>query len=92
MVKIIRISMMICFSNSKLFLAIKRVLVDEKLSMEIIVNHKTNPSGLNVIQLETAVGAAMKCFSGSLGILNYKSIPVGRLDNFIFYRNQCSPQ
>jgi UTP--glucose-1-phosphate uridylyltransferase len=37
--------------------------------MEIIVNNKTLNNGLNVIQLETAVGAAMKTFDGGLGIL-----------------------
>ncbi|CAG2056835.1 unnamed protein product [Timema podura] len=36
--------------------------------MEIIVNNKSLPNGLNVIQLETAVGAAMKTFEGGLGI------------------------
>jgi len=38
------------------------------LDMEVIVNNKTLDNGLNVIQLETAVGAAMKCFEGCLGI------------------------
>lgn len=36
--------------------------------MEIIVNNKTLDNGLNVIQLETAVGAAMKSFEGGVGI------------------------
>jgi hypothetical protein len=35
--------------------------------MEIIVNSKSLANGLNVIQLETAVGAAMKSFEGGLG-------------------------
>ena len=35
--------------------------------MEIIVNNKTFEHGLNIIQLETAVGAAMKSFEGSIG-------------------------
>lgn len=35
--------------------------------MEVIVNPKTLDNGVNVIQLETAVGAAMKCFEGSIG-------------------------
>ncbi|XP_046403634.1 UTP--glucose-1-phosphate uridylyltransferase isoform X1 [Ischnura elegans] len=48
--------------------AIERVLRHGTLNMEIIVNKKTVPNGLNVIQLETAVGAAMKCFEGGLGI------------------------
>nr|CAD7411670.1 unnamed protein product [Timema poppensis] len=48
--------------------AIERVLEENTLNMEIIVNNKSLPNGLNVIQLETAVGAAMKTFEGGLGI------------------------
>lgn len=48
--------------------AIDRVLENNSLNMEIIVNNKTQPNGLNIIQLETAVGAAMKSFEGSIGI------------------------
>lgn len=48
--------------------AIDRVLNEKTLNMEIIVNNKTLDHGVRVIQLETAVGAAMKCFEGSLGI------------------------
>jgi UTP--glucose-1-phosphate uridylyltransferase len=47
--------------------AIERVLDQNSLNMEIIVNSKCLASGLNVIQLETAVGAAMKSFEGGLG-------------------------
>lgn len=39
------------------------------LNMEIIVNPKTLSNGANVIQLETAVGAAMKSFNSCLGII-----------------------
>lgn len=48
--------------------AIDRVLRERTLNMEIIVNNKTLENGLRVIQLETAVGAAMKCFDGAIGI------------------------
>jgi len=48
--------------------SIERVLREGRLNMEIIVNHKTLDGGLRVIQLETAVGAAMKCFEGAIGI------------------------
>ncbi|KAJ8670659.1 hypothetical protein QAD02_001918 [Eretmocerus hayati] len=48
--------------------AIDRLLSAASLELEIIVNPKTFENGLNVIQLETAVGAAMKCFNGSCGI------------------------
>ncbi|XP_052272973.1 UTP--glucose-1-phosphate uridylyltransferase-like isoform X2 [Dreissena polymorpha] len=48
--------------------AIKRVIDEKTLHMEIIVNPKTLDNGLNVIQLETAVGAAIKSFDGAMGI------------------------
>ncbi|XP_051158501.1 UTP--glucose-1-phosphate uridylyltransferase isoform X2 [Leptopilina boulardi] len=48
--------------------AIDRVLNSTDMNLEIIVNEKTSDTGLNFIQLETAVGAAMKSFGGSLGI------------------------
>lgn len=48
--------------------AIKRVVENSELAMEIIVNHKSTDSGEKVIQLETAVGAAIKHFKGSHGI------------------------
>ncbi|CAG2252319.1 UGP2 [Mytilus edulis] len=48
--------------------AIKRVTDDQSLHMEIIVNPKTLDNGVNVIQLETAVGAAIKSFEGAMGI------------------------
>ncbi|GAB6025043.1 UTP--glucose-1-phosphate uridylyltransferase [Chamberlinius hualienensis] len=41
---------------------------DGCLDLDVIVNHKTLDNGVNVIQLETAAGAAMKNFEGSLGI------------------------
>lgn len=36
--------------------------------MEVIVNPKVLEGGVNVLQLETAVGAAMKCFDNGMGI------------------------
>lgn len=48
--------------------SIEHVLNERTLNMEIIINHKTLENGLRVIQLETAVGAAMKCFEGAIGI------------------------
>ncbi|XP_078000704.1 UTP--glucose-1-phosphate uridylyltransferase-like isoform X2 [Glandiceps talaboti] len=48
--------------------AIKRNVQQKKLDMEIIVNNKTLDNGINVIQLETAVGAAIKNFEGAHGI------------------------
>ncbi|CAG9804205.1 unnamed protein product [Chironomus riparius] len=48
--------------------AIERVLNEKSMNTEIIVNNKTLDNGLRVIQLETAVGAAMKCFENAIGI------------------------
>ncbi len=36
--------------------------------MEVIVNPKTLEGGIDVYQLETAVGAGMKCFENAIGI------------------------
>ncbi|KAJ3097234.1 UTP-glucose-1-phosphate uridylyltransferase [Phlyctochytrium planicorne] len=48
--------------------AIKRCVEDAALNMEIIVNLKSTEGGEKVIQLETAVGAAIKHFKGAHGI------------------------
>ncbi|CAI4228013.1 unnamed protein product [Auanema sp. JU1783] len=48
--------------------AIKRVVDNGELSMEVIVNPKHLDRGLDVIQLETAAGAAIQSFKGACGI------------------------
>ncbi|XP_059187540.1 UTP--glucose-1-phosphate uridylyltransferase-like [Centropristis striata] len=48
--------------------AVKRLTEQNNMDLEIIVNPKTLDGGLNVIQLETAVGAAIKSFNNALGI------------------------
>ncbi|XP_042247391.1 UTP--glucose-1-phosphate uridylyltransferase-like isoform X2 [Thunnus maccoyii] len=48
--------------------AIKRLHEKNAMDLEIIVNPKTLEGGLNVIQLETAVGAAIKSFDNALGV------------------------
>ncbi|KAM0752547.1 UTP-glucose-1-phosphate uridylyltransferase 2 [Meredithblackwellia eburnea MCA 4105] len=48
--------------------AVKRVMDNDGLDLEIIVNNKTTDAGEAVIQLETAVGAAIKHFKGAHGI------------------------
>ncbi|KAG0163306.1 UTP-glucose-1-phosphate uridylyltransferase [Apophysomyces sp. BC1034] len=48
--------------------AVKRVMDEEAMDLEIIVNHKTTESGEKVIQLETAVGAGIKHFKNAHGI------------------------
>lgn len=52
--------------------AIEKVLNEGSMNLEIIVNNKTLDNNLNIIQLETAVGAAMKSFNGGLGMLKIK--------------------
>lgn len=49
--------------------AIKRVIDNQELEMEVIVNVKTEEkTGEKVIQLETAAGAAIKHFKGAHGL------------------------
>ncbi|GAA6024325.1 hypothetical protein JCM10207_009266 [Rhodosporidiobolus poonsookiae] len=48
--------------------AIKRIMENDGMDLEIIVNHKTADKGEAVIQLETAVGAAIKHFNNAHGV------------------------
>lgn len=48
--------------------AIKRVIEHNELEMEVIVNAKHLDRGVDIIQLETAAGAAIKNFKGAHGI------------------------
>ncbi|GAA5817260.1 putative UTP--glucose-1-phosphate uridylyltransferase [Mucor flavus] len=48
--------------------ATKRIMDEESLDLEIIVNHKTTDHGEKVIQLETAVGSGIKHFKQAHGI------------------------
>ena len=48
--------------------SIEQLVSSGAIDMEIIVNEKHLDYGLNVIQLETAAGAAMKDFEGAIGI------------------------
>ncbi|KAI8882988.1 UTP--glucose-1-phosphate uridylyltransferase [Backusella circina FSU 941] len=48
--------------------AIKRIMDEEAMELEIIVNHKATPQGEKVIQLETAVGAGIKHFKNGHGV------------------------
>jgi len=55
------------------------------LDMEVIVNPKTLDNGINIIQLEQAVGAAIKSFSGSCGMNVPRSrfLPVKKTDDLL---------
>merc|ERR1711939_1052007 len=46
----------------------ERLMENDGMDLEIIVNHKQSDKGEAVIQLETAVGAAIKHFKGAHGI------------------------
>lgn len=48
--------------------AIDRLLGEDAMNMEVITNRKTLNGGTNVIQLETAAGAAIRNFHGAVGI------------------------
>ncbi|KAI5123641.1 hypothetical protein M0805_001674 [Coniferiporia weirii] len=48
--------------------ALKRVMEEEGMELEIIINPKTTDDGQPVIQLETAAGAAIKHFKNAHGI------------------------
>lgn len=48
--------------------AMHRLIEKNQIHREIIINPKTLDSGLNVIQLETAVGAGITSFEGAIGI------------------------
>lgn len=48
--------------------AVKRLVVEDAFDLEVIVNPKRTSNGTNVIQLETAVGAGVKCFENSIGV------------------------
>ncbi|XP_059621586.1 UTP--glucose-1-phosphate uridylyltransferase isoform X2 [Phlebotomus argentipes] len=64
--------------------AIERVLKENTLNMEIIVNNKTLDNGLRVIQLETAVGAAMKCFEGiGINVPRSRFLPVKKTSDLM---------
>ncbi|KAI9442204.1 UTP-glucose-1-phosphate uridylyltransferase [Lactarius indigo] len=48
--------------------ALKRIMENEGMDLEIIINPKTTDDGQAVIQLETAAGAAVKHFKGAHGV------------------------
>jgi len=47
--------------------AIKRVVEKKEIEAEVIGNPKHLDRGIDVIQLETAAGAAIKSFKGACG-------------------------
>ncbi|XP_046849455.1 UTP--glucose-1-phosphate uridylyltransferase-like isoform X2 [Xenia sp. Carnegie-2017] len=69
--------------------AIKRLLDAKKMHMEVIINNKSLENGYNVIQLETAVGAAIKNFNGSIGINVPRSrfLPVKKTSDLLLVKS-----
>ena len=69
--------------------AVNRVMDEGTLDMEVIVNDKTTDDGVGVIQLEVAIGAAMKCFRTSQGIKVPRSrfLPVKQTDDLLLIKS-----
>lgn len=55
-------------SKRALLSALKRIMENEGMDLEIIINPKVTDDGQPVIQLETAAGAAVKHFKGAHGV------------------------
>lgn len=49
-------------------IALKQIMTNDTMELEIIINPKTTDDGHSVIQLETAAGAAIKHFKNAHGI------------------------
>ena len=74
--------------------AIRRVISEDILEMEIIVNPVTLDNGSNGYQLVTAIGAAMKCFENAVGLTVPRSrfLPVKKTsDLLLLMSNLYSP-
>ena len=56
------------FVQLKTCLALKRIMEEEGMELEIIINPKSTDDGIPVVQLETAAGAAIKHFRNAHGI------------------------
>ncbi|CAG9856697.1 unnamed protein product [Phyllotreta striolata] len=65
--------------------AIDRLVRENQLNMDIIVNNKSLATGEKVVQLETAIGAAMKFFDNGIGINVPRSrfLPVKKTSDLI---------
>ncbi|KAG7167142.1 UTP--glucose-1-phosphate uridylyltransferase-like 1 [Homarus americanus] len=65
--------------------AVNHILEEETMDMEVIINNKHLDTGHNIIQLEQAVGGAIKSFNGALGINVPRSrfLPVKKTDDLL---------
>lgn len=69
--------------------SIENLVLDKSLELDIIVNHKHLDSGVDVIQLETAAGAAMKYFDRGIGINVPRSrfLPVKKTSDLLLIKS-----
>jgi UTP--glucose-1-phosphate uridylyltransferase len=58
----------VTFYLLSLFLALKRIMDNDGMKLDLIINPKATDDGHAVIQLETAAGAAIKHFKNAHGI------------------------
>ena len=68
---------------------IKRFVESKSMDLDIIVNLKYLASGVDVIQLETAAGAAMKYFDRAIGINVPRSrfLPVKKTSDLLLFKS-----
>jgi len=63
---------------------LKKKMQEGPLGLDVIVNRKTT-DGVNVIQLETAIGSALECFPGAVGlnVSRDRFLPVKKTDDLL---------
>ena len=64
----VRVSYDLTHTSLNEHIALKRVMEEEGMELEIIINPKVTDDGQQVVQLETAAGAAIKHFQNAHGI------------------------
>ncbi len=67
---------------------LKQKLRQGRLDLEVIVNRK-QVRGIPVVQLETAVGSALECFPGSVGLTVSRDrfLPVKKIDDLLLIQS-----
>ncbi|GLB37550.1 putative UTP-glucose-1-phosphate uridylyltransferase [Lyophyllum shimeji] len=69
--------------------ALKKILDDGGIELDIIVNHKVMDDGRSVIQLETAAGSAIRHFSntGAINVPRSRFIPVKNCSDLLLIKS-----
>uniref|UniRef100_UPI00358F1CA5 UTP--glucose-1-phosphate uridylyltransferase-like isoform X2 n=1 Tax=Myxine glutinosa TaxID=7769 RepID=UPI00358F1CA5 len=80
------------FNTNNLWISLaacERLRRTNSINMEIIANQRTLSNGLNCLQLERAIGAAMKCFDNALGVTVPRSrfLPVKKTSDLLLVRS-----